>query len=158
MSRHLNTMARLALRLALFLMVISMAARNANSQTPHSPTTLHDLRDGYRPLLVFASSPDDPALLAQLHRLKDAAPGLMERQVLVIAVPFNNPSETDVSLTPADSTAARRKFHIAPAEFAVVLVGKDGGEKLRSGKPVSFDKLRETIDGMPMRQDEMKSR
>ena len=125
------------------------------AQTPPSPTTLAQLRDRYRPLLLFAASPDDPSLLAQLTRLKEAAPGLQERDVLVIAVPYNDPSPTELSLSSADAQAARRSFHVAPGDFIAILLGKDGGEKYRSQKPVSFDKLRDKIDAMPMRKDEM---
>ena len=128
------------------------------AQNPPSPTTLSQLRDTYRPLLIFASRPDDPGLLAQMHRLKDSAAGLETREVLLIAIPFNNPSPTDVSLTPAEALAARRRFGVAPADFTVILLGKDGGEKLRSRNPVSFEKLRDLIDAMPMRQDEMHTR
>lgn len=127
----------------------------APAQTPSSPTTLAKLHDNFRPLLLFASSPDDPSLLAQLHKLKDSAPGLHERDVLLIAIPFHTPAPTDVSLTPADAAEARRRFHIAPTDFTVILLGKDGGEKLRSSKPLSFDKLRGAIDSMPMRKEEM---
>ena len=102
-------------------------------------------------------APDDPSLLAQLTRLKDHAPGLDERNVLVIAVPYNNPAPTEVALTPEDALAARHRFHVAPADFTAVLLGKDGGEKLRSTKPLSFEKLRDKIDSMPMRQTEMSS-
>ena len=132
-----------------------MAPYSARPQAPASPTTLASLRDSYRPLLLFAPRPDDPALLAQLHKLRDAAPGLSERQVLLIAIPFDNPSSTDVSLSAADALAVRRRFHVAPADFTAILLGKDGSEKLRSRKPVSFNELRDLIDSMPMRQDEM---
>ncbi len=127
----------------------------ATAQTPPSPTTLAQLRDTYRPLLLFARSPDDPSLLAQMTRLKDSAAGLHERDILVIAVPYNTPSPTQTSLTPADATEARRRFHVAPTDFTAILIGKDGGEKLRSTKPLSFNKLRDTVDAMPMRRDEM---
>lgn len=125
-----------------------------NQPTPPSPTTLAALKDHFRPLLIFAASPDDPGLRAELTRLHDDAGGLAERDVLVIAVPFHNPSPTDTALTQADAEAARRRFSVAPDEFAVLLIGKDGGEKLRSGKPVSFSKLQDTIDRMPMRKEE----
>lgn len=138
---------------ALLLMTVPLLAQN--QPPPPSPTTLAQLKDHFRPLLLFAPSPDDPGLRAQLTRLHDDAPGLSERDVLVIAVPFHNPAPTDTGLTPADAEAARRRFHIAPNDFTVLLIGKDGGEKLRSGKPVSFNKLRDIIDGMPMRQREM---
>ena len=143
-----------------YLLIATLLASpraTATAQTPPSPTTLANLRDQYRPLLLFAAAPDDPSLLAQMTRLKDHAPGLHERDVLVVAVPFHNPSPTEASLTPADAEAARRRFHVAPADFAAILLGKDGGEKLRSSRPVAFEKLRDTIDSMPMRRQEMRS-
>ncbi len=142
-------MRRLASLALLFMSSLALA------QTPSSPTTLAQLHDNFRPLLLFARSPDDPSLLAQLHKLKDSAPGLHERDVLLIAIPFHTPAPTDVSLTPADAAEARRRFHLAPIDFTVILLGKDGGEKLRSSKPLSFDKLRGAIDSMPMRKEEM---
>ena len=126
------------------------------AQTPPNPVTLAQLRDRYRPLLLFAAQPDDPALLAQMTRLKEATAGLAERDVLVIAIPYKDPSSTDVSLSAADALAARRAFHVAPEDFTAILLGKDGGEKLRSKKPISFEKLRDTIDAMPMRKQEKK--
>ncbi len=127
------------------------------SQAPPSPVTLAQLRDRYRPLLLFAATPDDPSLLAQVTRFKDAAAGLRERDVLVIAIPYRDPSPSEVSLSAADAQAARRLFHVAPEDFMAILLGKDGGEKYRSKKPISFEKLRATIDAMPMRQDEVKA-
>ena len=140
--------------LALALLMSSLA----HAQTPSSPTTLARLRDHYRPLLIFAPSPEDPSLLVQLRKLKDSGPGLYSREVLVIAVPYNTPAPTDLALTQAGADAARKRFHITPADFTVILIGKDGGEKLRSRKPLSFHKLREAIDSMPMRQEEMRDR
>ena len=125
------------------------------AQAPSSPTTLQAVKDHYRPLLVFAASPADPALLAQLHMLKDSAPGLTRRDVVVIAIPYGAPSPSEVTLSSEAAIEARRQFHVAPPDFTVILLGKDGGEKLRSTKPVSFTRLQEKIDSMPMRQQEM---
>ena len=138
------------------LLLTTPVALAQNQPPPPSPTTLAALKDHFRPLLVFAPAPDDPALRAQLTRLLESAAGLDERDVLVIAVPYNTPSPTDITLTPADAVAARRRFNIAPNDFAALLIGKDGSEKLRSHRPISFSKLRDTIDSMPMRQQEMK--
>ena len=138
-------------------LALSLLSTLTHAQTPPSPTTLAQLRDTYRPLLLFAANPDDPSLLAQMTKLKDAAAGLHERDVLLIAIPFNTPSPTETSLTTADATEARRRFHIPPTDFTVILLGKDGGEKLRSSKPVPFDKLRDKIDAMPMRRQEMQN-
>ena len=46
----------------------------------------------------------------------------------------------------------RLHFKVEPADFLVVLIGKDGGEKLNSPNPVTMDRLRRLIDSMPMRR------
>ncbi len=52
----------------------------------------------------------------------------------------------------SDSAAAlRRKYHL-PTSFTAILIGKDGGEKLRSAKPFPAAALEATIDAMPMRK------
>ena len=61
-------------------------------------------------------------------------------------------------LSDQEQVLARQRFQIAPEAFAAILVGKDGGEKLRVFAPVSMDRLNRTIDAMPMRKDEMKER
>ncbi len=131
------------------------AAPQANA-TPTGIVSLASLRDRARPLLIFAPRPDDPQLEIQLRRLHDDAAEVSERDVVVIDVPYESPATTASLLTPDDAQAARRRFNVAPGDFAVILIGKDGGEKLRSSKPLSMQRLRDTIDAMPMRQQEMR--
>lgn len=121
-------------------------------------TNLNDLRDRARPLLVFAPKPDDPQLEIQLRTIREHAAEAQERDLVPIALPYHNPSPTSAQLSATDAEEARRRFHVNPGEFAVILVGKDGGAKLRSGKPITMEKLEETIDAMPMRKDEMKAK
>ena len=121
-------------------------------------TTLARLRDQYRPLLIFAPRPNDPQLEIQIRTLQEHAAAVQDRNLAVIALPYQTPSPSQLQLSPADAEAARRRFHIEPDAFAVILLGKDGGQKLRSGKPLSMDRLAKTIDAMPMRQDEMKAK
>lgn len=121
-------------------------------------TTLQQLKDQARPLLVFAPKPDDPRLEIQMRTLQEHASEAHERDVVMVALPYNTPSPTAAQLSSDDALDARRRFGVAPGEFAVILLGKDGGSKLRSSKPISMQKLDDTIDAMPMRRDEMKSR
>lgn len=121
-------------------------------------TTLDALHGRARPLLIFASKPDDPQLEIQLRTLNEHAAEAHERDLVAIALPYNNPSPTPLQLSNSDAEAARRRFHVAPGDFAVILVGKDGGAKLRSAKPLTMQKLTETIDAMPMRQEEMRGK
>ena len=121
-------------------------------------TTLAAQRGQSRPLLIFAPRPNDPQLQIQLRILNEHAPESHDREIVPIALPFQSPSPTALQLTNDDAEATRRRFHIAPGDFTVILLGKDGGEKLRARKPIPMAKLSRTIDGMPMRQDEMRER
>ncbi len=59
---------------------------------------------------------------------------------------------------PGEQQSLRRRFHIHPSDFTVILLGKDGGEKFRSHTPVAIDQLTRIVDAMPMRQQEMRDR
>jgi hypothetical protein len=130
----------------------------ARAQTPTGIVSLATLRDHARPLLIFAPKPGDSQLQIQLRRLHENAAAVTERDIVVIAIPYESPSPTPATLTVDEARSARRRFHIAPPDFTVILLGKDGGEKLRSNKPLSITQLNTTIDAMPMRQQEILSR
>jgi hypothetical protein len=50
----------------------------------------------------------------------------------------------------------RHRFKVEPPDFLVILIGKDGEEKLSNKAPVPVDQLERLIDSMPMRKDEMR--
>ena len=57
-----------------------------------------------------------------------------------------------------DADEARRlanQFAIGDDAFSVVLVGKDGGEKLRVDEVPDLQSVYAVVDGMPMRSREM---
>ncbi len=56
-----------------------------------------------------------------------------------------------------DNLRLFRKWRITH-DFEVLLIGKDGTEKLRSTTPVKLDTLFSLIDTMPMRKVEMQRR
>jgi hypothetical protein len=64
------------------------------------------------------------------------------------------------AVTPAVGRAAdlRRRFGVRGEEFTALLIGKDGGVKLRERRVLGADLLARTIDAMPMRQAEMRER
>lgn len=142
--------AILATTLALLSPIPTMAntsevgSQPANLTSPLSPHRgdLDDLRWEKRPVLVFATSPDDPAFLRQMTLFRTAAEGLADRDILVLH-----------DTAPATSGALRQS--LSPKGFTVMLVGKDGGVKLRQHHPLTADALFATIDRMPMRRAEV---
>jgi hypothetical protein len=59
-------------------------------------------------------------------------------------------------LTAADQQFLREGLKTITSIFSAVLIGKDGGVKLRQTKPITSALLFATIDAMPMRQQEMR--
>jgi hypothetical protein len=128
--------------------------------------TLASLRHDYRPLLIFAAS-YDRNVQQQLQLLAKRGQDLQSRQILVVPFllheekngrPWNGVlSDRDmIELAPVESASARRRFRIGQDDFTVILLGKDGGEKLRSDTPVTMETLTKLIDSMPMRQKEVR--
>ena len=105
--------------------------------------------DGYlwvkRPVIVFANTDLDVNFQTQMKSLRQGAEELAARDVVVL-----------VDANPAEKTALRKKFR--PRGFAVLLMGKDGQIKLRKPFPWDARELSRSIDKMPMRQQEMRSK
>ncbi|SMX32676.1 DUF4174 domain-containing protein [Actibacterium lipolyticum] len=98
-----------------------------------------------RPVVIFADTPADPRFQQQMELLADRMEELAERDVVVI-------TDTD----PAAKSSARQKLR--PRGFMLVLIGKDGGVKLRKPFPWDVRELSRSIDKMPMRQQEIRDR
>lgn len=104
---------------------------------------LSEFRWKKRPVLVFADSADDPAFIEQMELLHDREVELAERDVIVL-------TDTD----PAARSPLRLKMR--PRGFMLVLVGKDGGIKLRKPFPWDVREITRSIDKMPMRKREIR--
>lgn len=128
-----------------------MTAGNLQAQD----TTFAALRDKQRVLLVFANG-DNGKAEAQLTIAAAHAVDFRERDLVLAGISGSNSAVPTATLTPAEEEKARQRFHVSPGTFTVILLGKDGGEKLRSHAAIPWVKLQGTIDAMPMRKDEMK--
>ena len=141
----------------LAVVMISSATGMVAAAQESGLTTLADQRNQTRPLLIFAEHANDPQMGIQLRILKEHVAEASDRQIVPIALPFREPGPTALQLSATDAEAARRRLNVQGSDFVVILLGKDGGTKLRSSKPIPMSKLEETIDAMPMRKDEMRS-
>jgi hypothetical protein len=120
-----------------------------------------------RVLIVFAPNSEDPRLQDQLALLMHHGAAMKERDLLLTTsiIHFDPRSSInyqtllgDSFFTDSTQAETRKRFHIAPGDFTILLIGKDGGEKLRRHTPITIQQLNEVIDAMPMRKDEMRIR
>ncbi len=128
---------------------------------PAHPSTLRAMRSCYRPLLVFAPSLADPQQVEQFNQLKSHVTEFKSRAMLYVPIvpeghnqPIPPSRVPTASLSEDELAAVRHRFKVEANDFLVILIGKDGGEKLNSRTPVAADKLMQLIDSMPMRKQE----
>jgi hypothetical protein len=116
------------------------------------------LRWEARLIVLQAATADDDAMTTQRARLDNARDALRERDVRIIRIVADQAWIDDQPLDGAVAQVARERFRIAPDAFAVLLIGKDGGVKLRESEPVEARRIIDLIDSMPMRQQEIRER
>ena len=110
----------------------------------------------YRPVLVFAPDAGNDALARQKQIVRSSAGAFRERDIVVIYVVGDDVS-ADLGPAPgSDAQGLRRRYGVDANRFAALLVGKDGGVKLKSSSPLSASRLSSVIDAMPMRRQEMR--
>lgn len=110
-----------------------------------------------RPLLVFAPSESDARGRVQRRHVEGERAGFGERDMILLELWSEGGSRAGGEpLREADVAVLRARFGVGTDEFAVILVGKDGGEKGRWTDPVELSRVFALIDGMPMRRREMR--
>lgn len=112
---------------------------------PAGDSDLSEFLWTHRPIVVFADSAADPRFQEQMDRLASGEQMLRDRDVIVL-------TDTD----PAARSALRKKLR--PRGFQLVLVGKDGGIKLRKPAPWSVREITRSIDKFPDRLREVEER
>ena len=109
-----------------------------------------------RPLLVFAPTANDPRLGETMSRIEASRCDFADRDMVLGVIVAQGTSTLDGQVV--DTDQAQRllsEFGIGAGSFSVVLIGKDGGEKLRVNDVPDLAAIYAVIDGMPMRGREM---
>jgi hypothetical protein len=109
-------------------------------------------------LLVFAPDAANADLVTQRRGLEERRAGVGERDMVVVYVVGDTVTAQGAAKPRADANRLRRQYGVARGAFRAVLIGKDGGVKQSSGRPIPVAALFGTIDAMPMRRDEMRRR
>ena len=108
-----------------------------------------------RPLLLFAPTDSDPRLVETMRRIEASRCDFAERDMVLGRILAEGTSTLDGRVL--DTNQAQRlmsKFGISTDSLIVVLIGKDGGEKLRVANVPDLQAIYDVIDGMPMRARE----
>ena len=116
---------------------------------------LSDYRWERRPLLLFAPTESDPRLVETMRRIEASRCDFADRDMVLGRIVTAGTSTLDGHVV--DRNQAQRlasEFGIAADSFSVVLMGKDGGEKLRVAGVPDLQAIYAVIDGMPMRARE----
>lgn len=119
--------------------------QNPAAPIPAADIVIADFKWQARPVIVFADSKFDPAFILQMEYLAEGETDLVDRDIVWIV---DTDTETQSDL--------RRKLR--PHGFGLVLIGKDGGIKLRNALPWDLREISRVIDKMPMRQLEVEER
>jgi hypothetical protein len=112
-----------------------------------TPPTLAAMRWQKRVLLVSAPDATDPLLKEQRRVLSRWRAGAEDRDLAVVEIVGGTVAGTDEA-----ARVLRQRYKLPTTDFAVLLIGKDGGTKLRRTQPISSVIVGETIDAMPMRR------
>ena len=136
-----------------YLIVLMLAATSA--QAIDAARLMPELVWQKRVLLIFAANQDGADYRQQQTLLKTVADGLIDRDMAVIRVFSDNHLVIDLQSYDQSVASFHQHFAVAPGEFRVILVGKDGTIKLDRDSAVSDDDLFSLIDSMPMRRQEI---
>ena len=114
-----------------------------------------------RIILVLSDDEDNTAFKTQIENLKDSSDGCAERklvlyQVLPNQITVHYFNENDKKPSPSSSDLYK-EFMSVNDTFKMILIGLDGSIKEKRAEPISSKDLFSIIDGMSMRQAEMRN-
>lgn len=138
------------LLLTVLLMGLTFGMESVANQQKSLKAILNEKKDHRRVLLLYGRDDAQHYIIEQQEALSEQKDGLAERDLDVLVLVASLVPEPDRQFLMHD-------YKLNPSdEFAGWLIGKDGGIKQTYKKPVSPDDLFKTIDGMPMRKQEIK--
>lgn len=138
------------------LIVIALAVGVALAPAAAAAPDLGDYLWQRRPLLLFAPAASDPRLVETVRRIEASRCDFADRDMVLGLIVSEGTSTLDGQVV--GTGQARRlfsEFGIGANTFSAVLIGKDGGEKLRVNGVPDLSAIYAVIDGMPMRSVEM---
>ena len=131
---------------------------------------VYDLRDALsmdlagfqwknRLLFLFAPDGNHPKFKKLQHDIAGQPYEVKDRDLVIFEILEQGASRMQTGVMDRQAAdSVRDRFGIAKNEFTLILVGKDGGVKLKRENYVSLATVFDLIDSMPMRQIEMRQK
>ncbi len=140
-----------------YTLIIFIINLTVNMTSFSQDITRHKWKD--RLILIFAEDSSDSAVDRQLKELINAEDGLLDRKIVV----YNVLPDKYYKVFPEKESIVKSgdlfdMYKVTDAPFEIILIGLDGGVKLRETELLTAEKLFVVIDGMPMRRREIESR
>lgn len=112
-----------------------------------------------RLLFLFAPESSHPLFESLKREIAARRQDMDDRDLIVFEIlGVGSSSAAGSQLDPPGAASFRKRFDVSPNAFTVILVGKDGGVKLKTSDAVPLEDVFRLIDSMPMRRDEMRQK
>jgi hypothetical protein len=146
-----------SISILLFLIaVLSMA--KAGERSSVLDLDLDSLRWKNRVLVILSPTESDLSFQLQKQESASSPEGVLDRDLVILEILEQEKSRIGKQILSEKSVQnIRKKLGVQTGPFQVLLIGKDGGVKLRSAEPVPVKDIFGLIDSMPMRRQEMDS-
>ena len=123
--------------------------------TPEAEGPLGRWKAKHPVLLVFAPAADSAAYTEQALWIEYEKEGFLERGLVLLELfPFDESRAAGEPLDAVDVDVLYKEFGLGPDDFRVVLVGRDGTERVRWREPVPIEQLFREVDVLRARQEE----
>jgi len=126
--------------------------------SPAFSQSLQSLRWEKRVVLILTEDESDPIFKAQLAEFEEDAGGMDDRKLQVFVLQPDRYKSVFPKQTSWQSPSRYQKMRKGKGPLEVMLIGLDGGVKLRRNELFTRQELFDLIDSMPMRMWEMKQK
>ena len=112
-----------------------------------------------RLLLIFAPDDNDSLFKKLQSEIIAQEAEVEDRDMIVFELLELGSSRINRALLDQSKVdSIRRHFSVPQRSFRVILIGKDGGIKLKRDDQIDLETIFELIDSMPMRKDEIRQK
>ena len=123
------------------------------------PMDLDQFQWKNRLLFLFAPDGKNPVFKKLQSEINTQTAEVEDRDLVVFEVLEDGPSRVNqTQLDPQVADSIRNRFRAPHDKFSLILVGKDGGTKMKRHDQADLKEVFELIDSMPMRKNEMRQK